>query len=331
MRRVTSTNETDAELKLAEVDGVLPEGFYATTNFETDVRVDGAWRRAEGIEMDVALVVDGTTVRATPMHRVKRGERVVVGYSGIRVIEPPKPEGRAGFRFMGSSVSSERPKALLIADVARAMKAARAAGERILFVGGPAIVHSGSSPQLESLIRAGWIDVLFAGNALALHDIESVMFNTSLGVNMSGDRPTEHAHQNHLRAVNRVRRAGSIASAVEQNLIGAGIMHACITHGTPFVLAGSIRDDGPLPDVITDALLAADTMRSHLKDVTVAILCATTLHAVATGNMLRADVATFCVDASAETVIKLVDRGTHQATGIVTDCAYFLSELSRAL
>ena len=326
----TDANETNAIVAVAEADGVLPEGFYATTNFDTDVRVNDVWQRAQGIEMDVALVVDGDAVRAVPMHRVRRGERVVVGHRGIRVIEPPNEAANETFRFMASSVSSERPKMHLIADVARAMHAARAAGQRILFVGGPAIVHSGAGPHLEALVRAGWIDVLFAGNALALHDLEASMFGTSLGIDLGGGPAIEHGHQHHLRAVNRVRRAGSIAAAVREGLVTSGIMHACIVQRTPFVLAGSIRDDGPLPDVITDALAAADAMRSQLPAVGVAILCATTLHAIATGNMLRADVATFCVDASAETVIKLVDRGTHQATGIVTDCAYFLGELLAA-
>ena len=327
----TDANETNALLAVAESDGVLPEGFYATTNFETDVRVNGVWQRARDIEMDVALVVEGETVRAVPMHRVRRGDEIVIGDLGIRVVVPESTQGEAErFRFMASSVSSERPKAHLVAEVARAMKAARESGKRILFVGGPAIVHSGSGPHLQALIEAGWIDVLFAGNALALHDLEAAMFGTSLGIDLGGGPRIPHGHQHHLRAVNRVRRAGSIAEAVRQGLVTTGIMHACIVHQTPFVLAGSIRDDGPLPEVVTDALAAADAMRAQLPGVGVAILCATTLHAVATGNMLRADVATFCVDASAETVIKLVDRGTHQATGIVTDCAYFLGELLAA-
>jgi lysine-ketoglutarate reductase/saccharopine dehydrogenase-like protein (TIGR00300 family) len=281
--------------------------------------------------MDVGIRIEQERVSAIPMHRVRRGDSIVVGEEGVRVNEPPRlPDGER-FRFMASSVSSERLKARLIGDVARAMKSARADGKRILFVGGPAIVHGGTGPLLEALVRDGWIDVLFAGNALAAHDIESAMFGTSLGVDLEGGAGVPHGHQHHLRAINRVRRAGSIANAVQQGLIGGGIMHACITKPIPFVLAGSIRDDGPLPDVISDAVAAVDAMRAQTHDIGVAVIVATTLHGVATGNLLRADVATFCVDASAETVIKLVDRGTHQAVGIVTDCAYFLSELARAL
>ena len=322
---------TDASTALADLDGVFPEGFYATTNFETDVRLNGQWVRVQGIEMDVGLKVEGDAASAVPMHRVRKGDRIVVGEAGVRVLEPPREPDGERFRFMASSVSSERLKARLIGDVARAMKNARQQGKRILFVGGPAIVHGGTGPALEKLVRDGWIDVLFAGNALAAHDIEAAMFGTSLGVDLEGGPAVPHGHQHHLRAINRVRRAGSIAEAVRQGLIEHGIMHACITRPIPFVLAGSIRDDGPLPDVITDVVAAADAMRAQTHDVGVAIIVATTLHGVATGNLLTAGVATFCVDASAETVIKLIDRGTHQAVGIVTDCAYFLSELARTL
>ncbi|CAN5866611.1 TIGR00300 family protein [soil metagenome] len=322
---------TDATTLEADVDGVFPEGFYATTNFETDVCIDGAWARVEGIEMDVGIRIGDAGAQAVPMHRVRKGDRIVVGDAGVRVHEPPRGEGGERFRFMASSVSSERLKARLIGDVARAMKKARADAKRILFVGGPAIVHGGTGPVLEQLVRDGWIDVLFAGNALAAHDIESAMFGTSLGVDLEGGSAVPHGHQHHLRAINRVRRAGSIAQAVEDGLIGRGIMHACVTQAVPFVLAGSIRDDGPLPDVLSDVVAATDAMRAQTHDVGVAVIVATTLHGIATGNLLRADVATFCVDASAETVIKLVERGTHQAVGIVTDCAYFLSELARAL
>ena len=325
------TDAPDALTALADRDGVFPEGFYATTNFDTEVAIGGAWVKVEGIEMDVGIRLDGAVAHAVPMHRVRKGDCIVVGEEGVRIDEPPRVPDGERFRFMASSVSSERLKARLIADVARAMKAARADGKRILFVGGPAIVHGGTGPVLEQLVRDGWIDVLFAGNALAAHDIESAIFGTSLGVDLEGGSGVPHGHQHHLRAINRVRRAGSIAQAVADGLITRGIMHACVTKPIPFVLAGSIRDDGPLPDVHSDVVAAVDAMRAETHDVRVAIIVATTLHGVATGNLLRAGVATFCVDASAETVIKLVDRGTHQAVGIVTDCAYFLSELARAL
>lgn len=328
----------DAVVVVADMDGVFPEGFYATTNFPTDVRLAGAWVSVERPEMDVGIRIvtamggGAAKVESCPMHRVRKGDAIVVGEAGVRVVLPKRSaeEGEA-FRFMSSGVSTERPKARLIADVAAAIRAAHAAGKRVLFVGGPAIVHSGSAKVLESLVRGGFIDVLFAGNALAAHDIEAAMFGTSLGVDLARGASVLHGHQHHLRAINRVRRAGSIAAAVRQGLFASGVMHACVTTPIPFVLAGSIRDDGPLPDVLTDAVVAADAMREHAAGIGVAIVVATTLHGVATGNMLPAGVATFCVDTDADTVIKLVDRGTHQAIGIVTDCEYFLSELTRQL
>ncbi len=328
----------DARLVSADRAGTFPEEFYATTNFPTDVRVDGAWLPVGRIEMDVGIVVrrdgDGRPFAVgIPMHAVQVGDHVVIGESGVRVpaLDSLAGPGAESFGFMSSGVSTERPKARLVRDVAEAMRAARAQGGKVLFVGGPAIVHSGSAPVLEHLVRDGWIDVLFAGNALAAHDIEAAMFGTSLGMDLAHGGNVRHGHQHHLRAINRIRRAGSIASAVHTGLIPRGIMHACVSMGIPFVLAGSIRDDGPLPDVISDALLAADLMRDLVQGVTVGLIVGTTLHGIATGNMLASSVATFCVDTSAEAVIKLVDRGTHQAVGIVTDCEYFLSELRRAL
>lgn len=329
----------DARLTDADLAGTFPEGFYATTNFRTEVRVEGAWLPVRRIEMDVGIRIrkgdDGRAfAEGVPMHAVQKGDRLVVGEEGVRVLVPAEAVAEASgeaFRFMSSGVSTERPKARLVAEVAQAMREARASGGKILFVGGPAIVHSGSAPLLERLVREGWVDVLFAGNALAAHDVEAAMFGTSLGIDLARGAGVLHGHQHHLRAINRVRRAGSLAEAVRQGLVTRGVMHACVTKPIPFVLAGSIRDDGPLPDVLSDAVAAADAMREHVQGVTVAIIVATTLHGVATGNMLPASVATFCVDTSADTVIKLVDRGTHQAVGIVTDCEYFLSELCRGL
>ncbi|MDF2691856.1 MAG: bifunctional enzyme conserved domain protein [Labilithrix sp.] len=326
----------DVTLMEADLDGVFPEGFYATTNFPTDVRLDGAWVEVRRPEMDVGVRVvrmsEGVRAEACPMHRVRRGDLLVVGDHGVRVRLPVRSEAEGeAFRFMSSGVSTERPKARLIRDVAIAMKNAHASGKKVLLVGGPAIVHSGSAPLLATLIRDGWIDVLFAGNALAAHDIEASMFGTSLGIELARGQNVPHGHQHHLRAINRVRRVGSIAAAVRDGLVTSGVMHACVTKPIPFVLCGSIRDDGPLPDVITDAVAAADAMRGQVENVGVAIVVATTLHGVATGNMLPASVFTFSVDTSADSVIKLVDRGTHQAVGIVTDCEYFLSELGRAL
>lgn len=326
----------DAEFREADVDGVLPEDFFSTTNFPTYVRLEGQWTPVENLEMDCGVRVwqeAGKWRAATcPMHRVKVGDRLLVGWEGVRIVtELGGGEEEEAFRFMSSEVSSERPKGRMIAECADAIRAAKKRGEKTLLVGGPAIIHSGCAETLADLIRAGWINVLFAGNALAAHDIEAAMMGTSLGVQLSTGKSLTHGHTHHLRAINRVRRVGSIRAAVEQGLIRSGAMKACVDTGTPFVLAGSIRDDGPLPDVITDAVEAADTMRLHVPGVGVALMVATTLHSVATGNMIPASVATFCVDSDADTVIKLADRGTHQAIGIVTDCEFFMKELARQL
>lgn len=329
-------DDEDAELVVADHDGVLPEDFYSTTNFTTHVRVDGQWLPVERLEMDVGIRVvhSGGHLRAEacPMHHVRVGDRLVVGYRGVKVTpDVDLDESDEDFKFMGNEVSSERPKARVIAHCAEAMRTAKAEGLKVIFVGGPAIVHSGSAKYLAGLIERGWIDVLFAGNALAAHDIEAAMLGTSLGVDLDRGVQTSHGHTHHLRAINRVRRSGSIAQAVEEGYLTSGVMYACVKHGVPFVLAGSIRDDGPLPDVITDNVKAQDAMRAHVPGAGVAIMVATTLHSVATGNCLPAKVKTYCVDNDADTVIKLTDRGTHQAIGLVTDCEYFLKELSANL
>lgn len=331
-----SFDVSEVQLAVADMDGVLPEGFYSTTNFTTHILVGDSLVEVERIEMDCGIRVwdDGGRLRAEtcPMHRVRAGDRLVVGFGGVK-ITPLEEEQRDDdeFRFMSSDVSSERPKKRMIAHAADAMRRAKAEGKRVLFVGGPAIVHSGSAPMLAKLVSDGWIDALFAGNALAAHDIESNMLGTSLGVDLASGASGPHGHTHHLRAINRVRRAGSIAKAVESGLITGGVMHACVTNGVPFVLCGSIRDDGPLPDVITDNVQAQDTMRLHVGNVGVCLMVATTLHSVAVGNILPASAKTYCVDSDSDTVIKLTDRGTHQAVGLVTDCEFFLTELVRNL
>lgn len=324
--------DEDARLAIADIAGVLPEDFYSTTNFTTDVRVDGDWITVENLEMDCGIRVfrDGDRWRAEtcPMHRVQQGDRLVVGFEGVRVLPAEEEElDEDEFRFMSSEISSERPKGRMIAHCAQAIRQAKEVGKKVLLVGGPAIIHSGCAPQLSELIERGWIDVLFAGNALAAHDIEADMLGTSLGIDLAKGQGVLHGHTHHLRAINRVRRAGSIKAAVEQGLVKGGVMATCIRKGTPFVLCGSIRDDGPLPDTITDNVAGQDAMRAHIGGLGVALMVATTLHSVATGNILPASVKTYCVDSDADTVIKLTDRGTHQAVGIVTDCEFFIKEL----
>ncbi|MGQ9488726.1 MAG: ornithine cyclodeaminase [Armatimonadota bacterium] len=328
-------SQENAELQPAPQDGVFPEGFYSTTNLETFVRIEGNWLPVERIEMDCGIRVtrtdSGWRAECIPLHRVKQGDLFVVGTAGVRVTPAPRREAEHVFHFMGSEVSIEKPKTRIVQAVARAIRDTKAQGRKVLFVGGPAIVHTGAAPYLERIIRAGWIDVLFAGNALATHDIEYALYGTSLGIALDTGTPETHGHEHHLRAINTIRALGGIRQAVEKGVLKGGIMHACIVARVQYVLAGSIRDDGPLPDVITDVMQAQDAMREAIQGVGLALMVATTLHSIATGNLLPASVTTFCVDADADTVIKLTDRGSHQAFGIVTDCAFFLKELAEQL
>ncbi|MDQ3147162.1 MAG: TIGR00300 family protein [Actinomycetota bacterium] len=334
------TSTGDAALEPCTDDGVLPAGFHSTTNLPTSVRVGGAWTDVANPEMDCALVVTGgegpgtptpVSVRTVPMHRVTVDDRVVVGAEGVRVVAPQRPRGSSPFEFMASEVSSEKPKALLVAEVAARVRDCRQRGGRILAVCGPAVVHTGAAPDVARLVREGWVDVVFAGNGFAAHDMESNVLGTSLGVSVDAGTPTEGGHSNHLRVINEIRRWGSIEAAVHGGYLGGGVMYECIRKPVPFVLAGSIRDDGPLPDVYTDVVAAADCMREHVGGVSVALMLASTLHAIATGNILPAGVETYCVDINQAVVTKLADRGSHQALGIVTDVGLFLRDLTEHL
>jgi lysine-ketoglutarate reductase/saccharopine dehydrogenase-like protein (TIGR00300 family) len=322
------TVQEDARLVAADRDGVLPPGFYSTTNLASDVRIDGTWLPVENPEMDCALVITAGRALTAPMHRVRAGDQVVVGSDGVRVHAPAHARDTQVFEFMASEVSSEKPKALLVARVAERLRAARARGEKVLVVAGPAVVHTGGAPDLARMVEGGWVDVLFAGNGFATHDIEANVLGTSLGVSVAEGVPTEGGHANHLRIINEVRRHGSIAAAVQSGFVRGGVMHACIGRGVPFVLGGSIRDDGPLPDVMTDVVAAVDALRAHLPGVGVALMLASTLHSIAAGNCLPAGVETFCVDINQAVVTKLADRGSHQALGIVTDVGPFVRQLA---
>jgi lysine-ketoglutarate reductase/saccharopine dehydrogenase-like protein (TIGR00300 family) len=322
----------DADLVVAEMDGVLPAGFYATTNLPTSIRVGGRWITIENPEMDCGIVLlPNGRARTVPMHRVRAGDRIVVGLEGVHVAAPEKPRGVSLFEFMASEVSSEKPKALLVANVAERLRRIRAEGGKILAVCGPAVIHTGAGPAVATLVRHGWIDTLFAGNGFAAHDIESNVMGTSLGVSVVEGTATEGGHSNHLRVINEVRRYRSIAAAVDAGYIDGGVMYECVRHQVPFVLGGSVRDDGPLPDVYVNVVESADAMRYLLPGVSVALMLASTLHAIATGNVLPASVETYCVDINQAVVTKLADRGSHQALGIVTDVGLFLSQLVEQL
>ena len=330
---VNPVNAVDADLRPAPADGVFPEEFYSTTNLDTEVRLDGRWHAVDRAEMDCGLVVTDGRVRTVPVYDVQAGEQVVCGAIGVRVTlpAPAELEEGDGFAFMSSTVSSEKPQALLVRQIAERVREVKAAGDKVLWVGGPAIVHTGAAPAMVALVRAGYVDVLFAGNALATHDIEAALYGTSLGVDLNRGAGVPHGHEHHIRAINQIRRAGSIQAAVEQGVLTGGVMHALVQAGKTFVLVGSVRDDGPLPDVYTDVIEGQRAMRDELPGVGFCVMVATMLHSIATGNILPASVPLVCVDINPATVTKLADRGSAQAVGIVTDTGLFLEQLAREL
>lgn len=329
----TPVNPEDARVVAADIVGAFPEGFYSTTNQRTQVRLGGRWVDVAEQEMDCGIAVDPAARRArcVAMADVTLGLPMIVGHAGVRVQPLERPRGETLFGFMGSNVSSEKPKAASLAGVAQSIRQAREAGQKVLLVGGPAIVHTGSAEHVAQLIRGGWVQTLFAGNALATHDIEQALFGTSLGVSLDRGEAIEHGHEHHLRAINTIRRLGGIRPAVEAGVLQSGILYECIRHGVEVVLAGSIRDDGPLPEVITDTLQAQARMREAIRGVGFALLIATALHSIATGNLLPAWVKVVCVDINPATVTKLSDRGTFQTIGLVTDVEPFLRTLAGEL
>jgi len=324
----------EVNLVAAPKDKVAPEGFYSSSNHTTHILYDGEWILVEDIEMDCLVVVDEKEKRAfvKPIANLKKGDKVIVGLDGVRVTPPHRSrDEQQVFEFMNSEVSSEKPLMNLINGIAQEMKEVKAKGGKIGIVGGPAIVHTGSGKFLASLVREGYIDVIMAGNALATHDIESNLFGTSLGIEVETGKIVAHGHTHHMRAINRINNSGSIKDAVEDGTLTGGIMYECVKNDVPFVLAGSIRDDGPLPDVITDTAEAQKLMRHYAQEVDMVIMIATMLHSIATGNLLPSRVKSICVDINPSTVTKLSDRGSAQVVGIVTDIGTFLPLLYNAL
>ena len=324
----------EVNLVSAPKDKVAPEGFYSSSNHVTHIFYKGEWILVEDIEMDCLVVVDEDNRRAfvRPIADIKAGDRVVVGLDGVRVTPPHRSrDEQQVFEFMNSEVSSEKPLMNLINGIADEMKEVKARGGKIGIVGGPAIVHTGSGKYLASLVKEGYIDVVMAGNALATHDIESNLFGTSLGIEVETGKIVAHGHTHHMRAINRINNSGSIKNAVVDGTLTGGIMYECVKNDVPYVLAGSIRDDGPLPDVITDTAEAQKLMRHYAQEVDMVIMIATMLHSIATGNLLPSRVKSICVDINPSTVTKLSDRGSAQVVGIVTDIGTFLPLLYNAL
>ncbi len=321
------------ELKPAPRDCVLPDDFYSTTNHKTFIYLNGELIEVEDIKMDGVIVVDPKKKRAwcKTIREVKKGDLIVVGNRGVLVKPEERPRHYTIFNFMESTVSSERPNYNIIRYVAEEILNTKKEGKKIVVVAGPAVVHTGASEDLATMIREGFVDVLFAGNALAVHDIEYQLFGTSLGMDIKTGRTTKYGHRNHLRAINEVMKAGSIKKLVESGKLKGGIMYECIRKNIPYVLAGSIRDDGPLPEVITDVVEAQKEMRKHLKNCGLVLILATMLHGIATGNLLPSHVKTVCVDINPAVITKLIDRGTAHAVGIVSDVGLFLKALVKEL
>lgn len=331
--------EADCRTDRAPADGLLPDDFYATTHLPTQIRLNGRWLEVDRIEMDLAILVDeqDLVARAVPMGEIGRGNRVVVGRAGVRVIPLQRPQERDVFGFMESQVSAERPHGHIITDIATRMRQLRErhrqgqTDAKVLLAGGPAIIHAGGRDALTWLIEQGFIHILFCGNALAAHDMEADLYGTSLGYKLTGGQPLPHGHEHHLRTINRIRTIGSIEAAVHSGVVKQGIMAACVRQTVPVVMAGTIRDDGPLPGVITDSVHAQQAMRALIPGVGLALLVASTLHSIATGNLLPATIPTVCVDINPSVPTKLADRGSFQAVGLVMDAGSFLTEVGRTL
>ena len=338
LTRAELASAPEARFVAAPADGVLPENFFSTTNLPTYVRIKGEWRMPREPRMDSALVLDKDgSLWVKEGRRVRKGDLVAVGKAedgseGIFVQTQLTDEEASGeFKFMTSEVSREKP--IDYSLMAQLLVDERARGGYPIWVTGPALVHSRARNDMSWFIANGFVGALLAGNAVAVHDIEASIFGTTLGMTHTGEA-TSGGHGLHMRAINKVRAAGSIANAVKQGIIKDGIMYSCVVHDIPFVLTGSIRDDGPLPDVVTDSIEAQDAMKRHTTKATMAILIATALHAIATGNMLPAfvtekdgtmrELPTICVDSSEFVVSKLKDRGTHQAFGVVTNAQDFM-------
>ena len=321
----TAKLQKSIKLKSATKNMVMPDNFYSTTNNHTQVFHNKKWINVQNMMMDKCIIVKSNIAKCITIREVKKGDKIIVGEDGIRVTPPERPrEGMNVFQFMGSGSSSERPTQHIAKKVAEDIKNTKRNGGKIVLVGGPAIVHTGASDSVAALIRMGYINSVLAGNALAVHDIEYATLGTSLGMNVKDGTLAIRGHRNHMQAINSVFRSGTISNMVKSKKLKKGIMYECVKKKIPFVLAGSLRDDGPLPDVITDISQAQKKYKEVLKDADMVIMVATMLHSIATGNMIPADVKVIVVDINQPTVTKLIDRGTWQALGIVSDVGAFL-------
>ncbi len=324
-------NVEDAHISPADRDGCAPDDFYSTTNHQTFVMHGGQWLKVERQRMDAAIVIAGGTAACRKLREIRQGDVIVCGVRGIKIVPQFQARDRLGFAFMTNEISSERRVEVGVARIAAMMREAKDAGEKIAFVAGPVVVHTGGGSYFCDLIKRGYVNVLLAGNALAVHDAEQALFGTSLGVDLETGRAIEGGHRHHMRAINTIYRAGGLQKAVERGVLKSGVMYECIRAGTPYVLAGSIRDDGPLPDTVMNLIEAQDRYTDALRDVKLVLVLSTMLHGIGVGNMLPAWVRLVCVDINPAVVTKLADRGSSQTIGLVTDVGLFLRQLASAL
>jgi len=328
----TAKIQKEVTLKPASKNFVMPDNFYSTTNNNTQIFLKSKWIKVDNMMMDKCIVVKGNKAKCVPILDVRKGDKIVVGEEGLRITPPKRPrEGMNVFQFMGGSSSSERPTQHIAKKVAQDIYKTRKLGGKIIFVGGPAIIHTGAADSVSTLIKLGYINAILAGNALAVHDIENATLGTSLGMNIHDGTLAVRGYRNHMQTINSVFKAGSISKMVRSKKLTKGIMYECVKKNIPYVLAGSIRDDGPLPDVITDITVAQKKYKEVLKNANMVIMASTMLHSIATGNMLPADVKIIIVDINQPTVTKLMDRGTWQALGIVSDVGAFLPMVTQEI
>ncbi len=321
----------DAVLGEVERDCCAPEDFYSTTNHRTHVRAGQQWIEVENQRMDAMIVVGDGRAACRRLRDLRKGDRIVVGLRGIRVTPESKERDRLEFAFMANGISSERQVETAVRQTAALVRHAVEQGRKVLAVAGPVVVHTGGVAGLASLIRGGWVHGVLSGNALGVHDIEASLFGTSLGVRLSDGRQEQYGHRNHMRAINAIYHAGGVRAAVESGRLSSGVLYECVKRGVPFVLAGSLRDDGPLPDTITDMNRAQDAYAEQLKGAGLVLCLGSMLHSIATGNMLPSWVKIVCVDINPAVATKVSDRGTGQAVGVVADVGLFLDLLAKAM
>jgi lysine-ketoglutarate reductase/saccharopine dehydrogenase-like protein (TIGR00300 family) len=321
----------DAVLKRVERDQCAPEDFYSTTNHRTMIRLNQEWMRVEEQRMDALIVVREGRAYCRRLRDIRAGDVVVTGMRGIRVIPESKERDRLEFAFMSNGISSERQVETAVRQTAALIRHTRGLNQKVIVVAGPVVVHTGGAPPLAAMIREGYVQAVLSGNALGVHDIEAALFGTSLGVSQSDGRQEEHGHRNHMRAINTVYHCGGVRQAVESGRLRGGILYECVKAGVPFVLAGSLRDDGPLPETITDMNAAQDAYAAELKGAGLVLCLGSMLHSIATGNMLPSWVKIVCVDINPAVATKVSDRGTGQAVGVVTDVGLFLDLLAKTL